>query len=38
LAVTQGWSLRQQDIENAFLHGELEETVFMKQPPGFEDP
>jgi hypothetical protein len=37
LAVTHGWSLRQLDIQNAFLHGQLKETVFMKQPPGFED-
>jgi hypothetical protein len=36
LAVTQGWSMRQIDIQNAFLHGVLEE-VYMKQPPGFED-
>ncbi|KAM0012969.1 putative RNA-directed DNA polymerase [Helianthus debilis subsp. tardiflorus] len=38
LVVTQQWSLRQLDAENAFLHGDLSETIFMKQPPGFEDP
>jgi hypothetical protein len=37
LAVTQGWSTRQIDIQNAFLHGVLEEEVYMKQPLGFED-
>jgi hypothetical protein len=37
LAVTNNWSLRQIDIQNAFLHGILEEDVYMKQPPGFED-
>lgn len=37
LAVSHGWSLRQIDIQNAFLHGYLHEDVYMKQPPGFED-
>jgi hypothetical protein len=37
LVVSQGWVLRQLDIQNAFLHGFLEEDVSMHQPPGYED-
>ncbi|RVW13786.1 Retrovirus-related Pol polyprotein from transposon RE1 [Vitis vinifera] len=37
LAVSQGWSLRQLDVNNAFLQGTLTEDVFMSQPPGFID-
>jgi hypothetical protein len=37
LAVSQGWIMRQLDIHNAFLHGFLDEDVYMSQPPGYED-
>lgn len=36
LAVSRGWSLRQVDINNAFLNGDLHEEIYMQQSPGFE--
>ena len=37
LAVTREWTLRQLDINNAFLQGTLTEDVYMNQPQGFID-
>ncbi|GKV43628.1 hypothetical protein SLEP1_g50892 [Rubroshorea leprosula] len=37
LAVSRGWSIKQLDVNNAFLHGHIDEVLYMQQPTGFVD-
>ena len=38
IVAAQDLELEQMDVKTAFLHGHLEESIYMEQPPGFREP
>lgn len=36
-ALVQGWPIQQLDVKNVFLHGNITEDIYIKQPPGMAD-
>lgn len=37
-AVLRGWKLHQFDAVTAFLHGDVDSSIYMEMPEGFEEP
>ena len=37
VAAERSYRVKHYDVKTAFLHGKLQEEIYMKQPPGFEE-
>jgi hypothetical protein len=37
MEASKGWSLHRMDVKDVFLHGDLQEEMYMEQPPSYVD-
>ena len=37
VAIVEGWLVHQIDVSQAFLYGQVDRNVYMRQPPGHSD-
>jgi hypothetical protein len=35
LASSNKWEVHQMDVKSSFLHGDLQEEIYMEKPPGY---
>ena len=37
MAASKGWRVHHMDVKSAFLHGEIQEEIYMQNPEGFQE-
>ena len=37
ITASKGWQVHHMDVKSAFLHGEIQEYIYMQKPKGFQD-
>ena len=37
MVVQFNWEIKQMDVKASFLHGEIDKTIYIRQPEGFEE-
>lgn len=37
IAAARDWEIKQMDVRTAFFYGDIEEEIYIHQPPGFID-
>ena len=37
IAASNGWKVHHMDVKSAFLHGEIQEYIYVQKPEGFQE-